>query len=250
MAVSRNNPVVNKYEQLYQSIGRTALHYLYPNDFEVYMCSLEVTDAEGEPIDFFTFPISPSSIKVGEPSNVSLTKSAGGISIVSSPTFSPLHITLNGNFGRKFKLLVGRESVTGAGFNFSRDKGLEANQILKATFSPTVKSGYGCMKILQNIVRLSKRVDDEGRPYRLYFYNPAMGESFLVKVNNFDIETNAGQLNMMHGYSLQLIAIAPIEATNGADRGSLLKTLTYQNLNAGLKLASTEMRNQLNNLIY
>ena len=49
--------VLNKMRSMAQSIGVQALSGLYPNDFELYMIALELTDSEDNVIDYLSFPV-------------------------------------------------------------------------------------------------------------------------------------------------------------------------------------------------
>lgn len=54
--------VVKTAKSTLKNLGRSMMAAQFPNDFEVYMCSLELADSKGNTIDVFTFPISPESI--------------------------------------------------------------------------------------------------------------------------------------------------------------------------------------------
>lgn len=82
---------------------------------------------------------------------------------MSSPTFVPQDITIRGDFGRTFKLLLslggGASSLAGAAYSLSAGKwslsdisGKNTNSLKSASFDPSVKNGYGCTKILQAII--------------------------------------------------------------------------------------------------
>lgn len=45
-----------------RSIGIEAVSRLYPNDFEVYMVALELTDSQDNMIDYLVFPVLPDAI--------------------------------------------------------------------------------------------------------------------------------------------------------------------------------------------
>ena len=85
------------------TLGRAALHALYPKDFEYYLVAFELRSYEGAVIDFFAFPIMPSSMKVNKPSAINVKKSFGGVFSTSTEDFVPFEISINGNFGRNYR---------------------------------------------------------------------------------------------------------------------------------------------------
>lgn len=65
----------------------------------------------------------------------------------------------------------------------------------------------------------SNGVDKDGLPFRLYFYNMALGESYLVVVPPTGLVLNQSlQRNMIWEYSLTMTAIAPLEAVAGEQK--------------------------------
>ena len=220
----------SKLLDMASNVGKATLSALYPNDFEFYMCALELTTAEGNTIDYFTFPITPSSITKTENKRTSVYNTAGGIVVLTSPTFVPQDISIRGSFGRVFKMLVDI-APSGAGVAFSLSNGIRTlNQLSKKasflqtpSFDASVKTGYGALKILQSIISKSNGLDDNGRPFRLFFYNPALGESYLVVIppNGFSCSQNE-QKNMVWDYSLNMVALAPLEEVKNSTAGTSL----------------------------
>jgi hypothetical protein len=110
-----------------------------------------------------------------------------------------------------------------------------------STFSNNVKTGYGCMKILQAICDSSLEIDN-GKPRRLYFHNPAFGESHLVKVISFNPNQNM-QSNMIWNYTLQMKSITPAQNVRGNEVGSLKNDLVISGIQNGInKVANTVTR--------
>lgn len=201
---------IAQHSSLLSSIGKAALNIQFPNDFELYMCALEVVNSLDKTEYYFIFPVMPSSINESKPYTNQVRKTAGGIVTLSNPTFDPVDIAITGNFGRSFKVLIGTElqDVTQAFV----DPDVAAGQLLKgnlSTFMPKVKTGYGCIKLLEDIVEYSKVVD-EGGTKRLIFYNLALGNSYYVKVNNLTF-TQSQENNMIWNYSLQMKGYAKID---------------------------------------
>lgn len=219
-----------KLLDLAKTTGKATLSALYPNDFEFYMCSLELATAQGNTIDYFTFPVTPSSINKTDNKRTSIYNTAGGIVALTSPTFVPQDISIKGTFGKIFKILISSEP-TGAGVAFSLSNGIRnLSQLVKKvttlqtpSFDASVKTGYGALKILQSIISKSNGVDENGKPFRLYFYNPALGESYLVIVppNGFSC-SQSEQRNMVWDYTLNMIAVAPLEEVKNASVGTSL----------------------------
>lgn len=214
---------------LISTVGRAAISTLYPNDFELYMCSLELADSQGNTIDMFTFPIMPENISKSEPKRTSIINTAGGITVLTSPVFCPKEINIRGNFGRQFKILISTTdsaSLTGAAFSISAGKralyqiqGKDTSAIKAPDFDVSIKTGYGCIKILQSIIDKSNGVDENGYPMRLYFYNMALGESYLVTIppSGISFSQNLGK-NMIWEYNLNMTVIAPLEAVLGSSK--------------------------------
>lgn len=205
------------------SIGEVARHSLFPRDFEYYALSLELTDSGNNLIDYFTFPILPKNISKTESSRVNIKKSLTSINVINSKSLQPQDITIKGNFGRAFKILVSSNvAVTFKGLRYSQKAGVynaletgnESNiKDKKKEFNFAVKSGYGCTKILQSIVDKARGVDAQGKPYRLYLYNPIMGENYLVVPSQTPLilSTDDSNSNRLFEYTLNLTIIAPLE---------------------------------------
>lgn len=221
---------------LAQTVGRSALATLYPNDFEVYFCALELTDSQGQTIDTFTFPINPESISKTEPKKTTILYTAGGTTVLTSPVYVPKEINIKGNFGRTFKILINTNdgfSLNGSAFSISAGKyalhqiqGKDTSSLTAPAFDVNVKTGFGCIKILQAIIDKSNGVDELGLPLRLYFYNLALGESYLVTIPPSGISFSQNlQKNMIWDYSLNMTVIAPLEAVTTVGGNNIKSSL-------------------------
>lgn len=227
MANASAQIAIQTASNLIQKIGRSALAALYPNDFEVYICSLELVDSQGNTIDFFTFPVSPESISKTEPKKTQIKQTAGGTTVLTSTVYVPEEISIRGNFGRTFKILLdigtSGTSLSGAAFSLSAAKyalyqiqGKDTSSIKNSSFDLGVKTGFGCIKMLKGIISKSNGVDSLGLPFRLYFYNLAFGESYLVTIPPAGITFSQNMSkNMIWEYNLNMTAIAPLEAVLG-----------------------------------
>jgi hypothetical protein len=250
MPLDSTNSTVKRFISLSSLIGRAQLSSLYPNDFEYYICSLELVNSSDKTEDFFVFPIMPEQIVQKEPSITNIRKTVGGIISLSTSAFVPIDITLKGNFGRRFKFLVGRNNVDAAAINFKNLRDAQ-NQLTNAIFDTQIKTGYGCIKILQSIIQKSKKLDDFGNPYRLYFYNPAIGDNYIVKALEITFSQVIGQSNMIWNYNLIMKAISPIYGVlddNG--KNSLSKTMQYSIISKGLDILKSAVGRELNNQVF
>lgn len=241
----------DEYRRLSSSVGKAALHTLFPEDFEYYSISLELTTFDDNTIDYFVFPIMPKSISKTEAVRINVKKSLSTITVINSKSFIPQEISIKGDFGRAFNVLLkGSESTVFRAFRFARDNGIKKIQDLSpsyvskrtAVFDPVIKTGYGCIKILQSIINKANGTDDKGRPFKLYLYNPALGENYLVvpSPNPLILDQNNQQNNMIWGYTLNLTAIAPIHGSKSRIlKGSLTNILAVDNIQKGLNATTT-----------
>lgn len=221
--MSANNPIVDSYYQLLKNVGRATLSNIYPNDFEYYMCSFELVDSNGKTVDFLVFPVNPNSIKEREMFDSDIQRTALGIVTNDNSTFIPVEINISGNFGRKLKMLIGRAGIDAVGINFST----EGNDI--KVFSNQIKTGYGTSKVLDNILKKSRKTDNKGNQYRLYFYNQGFGTAYLVKV--LDKEFNQDlSTNMIWNYNISLLGIAPINSFTKSNNSKSLKELCTKSI--------------------
>lgn len=221
MAVS--TAITNKLNSALKSLGRTALAAAFPRDFETYICSLELADSKDNTIDSFIFPIMPNNITKTELKRETILNTAGGITVLNSPIFTPQQINIRGDFGRNFKILISSKtgasllgaafSIPGGAYQLIDTTGKSTTSIKSSDFDPSVKTGFGCIKILQSIISKSNGLDENGSPFRLYFYNLALGESYLVVIPPSGITYSQNMnRNMIWEYNLNMTAIAPLEA--------------------------------------
>ena len=218
-----------------KSIGGQALASLYPNDFEWYMVALELADSDDNTIDYLTFPIMPDSISKTEPTRTNIKKSM------------PQEINIKGSFGRQFKILINpkpdvsinssSKSVSAGKyhlFDITKKSG-SISGLAFSNFNLNVKTGYGVMKILQAMASKSVGLDDKGKPLRLYFYNMALGESYLVAIPPSGVQFSQDlSKNMIWNYNLTLIALAPLEAVSNKNNKSLLDKLLPSMIQTGV----------------
>lgn len=246
--MARLEDTIERYKGLIREVGKRTLHALFPNDFEFYMVSFELVDSKGNTVDFFIFPIMPSQLREDEVTLTNIKKTFGGIVSLDTNTFIPRKVSLSGNFGRKFKFLLGEEVINFAGVRFtSFEEGLTSigATIGKSIFSSKIKTGYGCTKVLESILKKSKMLDEEGKPFRLYFYNSAFGTNYLVKTNNFSFSQNENSSNMIWEYNINMTAVAPLELLEEYNNSALPIALGADFINKKLTKTVSKIRRQL-----
>jgi hypothetical protein len=58
----------NRFLNLLATVGRAAIHSQFPDDFEYYLCALELVRTDDSTTEeFLVFPVMPSMISVTEP---------------------------------------------------------------------------------------------------------------------------------------------------------------------------------------
>ncbi len=235
---------------LYSTVGKTALSALYPNEFETYMCALELVDANKKSLQYFIFPVNPQAMSLPQSNNTKITKTLGGVMVLSDPTYQLGTVTMNGTFGRSLKALIGRNylSLGGSGYNFKNFKMSDGFKLAKNTFSYDVKTGYGCCKILEGILQESLRLDEIGPRY-LYLYNLAFNQKHVVEVNDFSFRQSEDR-NMIWDYSLTLTKVAPLEGFSSMNSRSNIEltvdSLVQRNLSKITSLIGNAMKTNPN----
>lgn len=249
-----NRAIIDRFNSLNVTIGEAGLNAAFPVDFEYYFTALELVDSLGNTIDYLAFPVQPSSITKVMPKRTNIKKSSSGITVIRSNSFVPEMITIKGNFGRSFKLLVSPDkyeqgsifSVT-SGVYTLQDGNVNSLSINYPIFNVGVKTGYGCTKILQAIISKSSSVDRNGRPFRLLFYNLGLGESYLVEVppNGLTLMQDES-MNMIWTYSLELTVLAPIQLVSAGVSPSSSRTLLTTSV---IQNAFSTLRGDISNLL-
>lgn len=218
-------------------VGRNALHTLFPKDIEAYFIALELVDSRGRTVDYFAWPILPSEIRERQTELTTIRKTMGGVNVTKNPTFNPIGISMRGDFGREFKLILGGQQIVFAGFGMSIADGkfdiVSPNLFdsIVPQFSTFAKTGYGCVKLLEAIKNKSNKLDKDGKSFSLYLYNPILGNNYQVEFNSFEQMQDDSHYNMYPAYSLQLTAVAPLDSilSRRANIRSTIKNLTISN---------------------
>lgn len=210
------------------SVGSVAASLLWPYDFECYMVAFELCDGVGKTIDYLSFPITPENLQIEETPAVNIKNTFGGVSVVSSELYTPKTISLRGNFGRAIKVLS-RGDITASftslgGFEFERSYSKDLQAKKTSELSHNIKTGYGTSKVLQSILNKSYGVHKTlGVVNKLYFYNLAFGESYVVKVTYFKISQSL-ENNMLWNYDITLKTISPLDLDKQKTNSSLIKS--------------------------
>ncbi len=204
--------------------GRAALHNQFPDDFEYYMCSIEIVDANdsNNVLDYITFPVMPEGIRISDQKIQNTTKTSNGVVTLENFSFVPKNITINGNFGRQFKLVAGGggsfpQAITSDKVSKTFDKN---GKLELPSFSLIAKTGYGMTKVLETIFNKSSSLSS-GAPVLMFFYCPAFNANYLVQPINIQYSQNRQNMNMIWDYGLTMKAIAPAD--------QLINSEDYQN---------------------
>jgi|SRR6056297_661682 len=229
---------IGNFEGLVSTIGKGGVSALFPRDFEIYIMAIELVDYNGVTIDYFMFPIMPNSISKSEIERTNIQKTFRGTTVIRSTSFVPKDLTISGSFGRGFKIMIpdifGDNSVnTFLGYSleagaYSADD-LNNIPIPKPSFLPFIKTGYGLIKKLQAIIDKAKGFSRSGKPFRLYLYNPALGENYLCELtkNPLTLKQEESGSNMVWNYTLNLKIIGDLDNLNVNSRN--LRSLVEQN---------------------
>lgn len=227
---------VAKAKEYISTLGRAGLHVLFPNDFEYYAITLELTDSKGVTVDYLTFPVNPENIDFTDSTVTNVKKTLGGVTALDSTSFVPKQYTLSGTFGRGFKLLINNadsspESSTSKGtFDLNVNDGI---QVKTSVLSARLKTGYGAIKVLESMIKKSRALDDYNKPHRLYLYNPTLNHNFLVKVDPLTLLQDKQTSNMIWRYNLVFKVLYPIDQLQNPDGSSLIKNTLMSVLNKG-----------------
>ena len=203
------------YRSAALSMGRSVLSSLYPLTFEFYLIAFELVDSSNRTAMYMTFPIMPDNIQENYPARLSINNTMGGTYVVTNRSFSPRNISLRGSFGRGFKItadsLIGTQNL----YDFNVWKRSYQGSSASPIFAQGLNTGYGSIKNLQMLIEESLTLDNFGKPYKLYFYNMALNENYVVVPSPQGVVlTQDMSKNMVWSYSLNLTAISPLSNVN------------------------------------
>lgn len=198
------------FKEMVLTAGKKATNALFPNEFEYYSLGLELTNSRGETEEYFMFPVMPQQIQYTQGHQNNTLPTSKGVYSTTNPNFIPGQLSIKGDFGVKFKTLVGRTMVDARAIRFSTQSG-SFPTLKTSNLSLMVKRGYGAIKILEAICEKSDKLDNDKKPYSLYVYNTALSQSFLCKVKGFSLSQGM-EKNRVWGYDLTLETLAPLTA--------------------------------------
>jgi hypothetical protein len=218
------NEVLEQSRSLLMTVGKAALHSIAPDNFEYYLCSLELLDSAGNTKGFLSFVVMPNNYMETRTTVGSVTKTQSGVTTLYNSTFAPRDISIQGTFGRKLRLLLGLKEVEDKNdksipfFNGSWGKIL-GQEVL-------VKTGYGLTKMLQKMVEATYKTDEQGGSHILLFSNYSLNTNYVVEVLQ-DSYSQSIDNNMLWFYSLEMKAVAPQSAVQrGEDFSKTAQMIT------------------------
>lgn len=207
------NSVVEQARNALMTVGKAGLHVLAPDNFEYYMCSLELIDGYGNTKAFMTFSVMPNNIVETKAEIATITKTNSGITTLFNSSFVPRDISIQGTFGRKLRLLLGMKEVEDIGGTpfFSGNMAFDAlgGDVL-------IKTGYGMTKMLKAMIDKNYQLDEFGKPHILLFKNYSLNTHYVVEPLQSSFNQSV-ENNMLWYYSIEMKAVAPAEALKVAD---------------------------------
>lgn len=207
--MSIENAVLRR-DYLLQTVGKDVLNLTFPKEFELYVMAFELLNQNGETLKYFIFPVNPSTFDESKPQITNIKKTLGGVTSLSHPGFVPGDINLSGNFGRRFRVVLGEDYTEFIG-GFQRSKGGGVGKGFEDFFESKIKTGYGCIKLLESIIDESKSINSEDGIKTLIFHNLALGNSYVVKPLGLRF-SQSQESNMIWNYNLALKSVAPLSA--------------------------------------
>jgi hypothetical protein len=221
--------------------GRTLLHAMQPDNFEYYLCSLELVDdpqdgGSSSQIAVLPFTVMPDNMVTSKTQIMSQNKTIRGLNLLHNSGFTPFDINLQGSFGRKLRFFWGKDvperlrdrivttqdSLSGYE-NTSSNAAVGGNKFL-------IKTGYGQAKLLEKMIEMSWQTTSINKSLYLIFRNYAWNQHVYVEVLNHAYSQTI-ERNAIWNYSLNMRAIAPaVTAKTFADRyAEMMKisALTY-----------------------
>lgn len=188
--------------------GKILLNTLFPNDFEYYMLAFDLIDSDDKVIERVSFPVMPNEMTINEYKIQTVTKTASGVTTTVNDSYVPQTISISGTFGRRLRAYSGLESNLFAGISSLRSSDLSFKKTIAV--SPTVRTGFGHIKNLEEIYKKSTRQNDRGKPYRIIMYNLAFNQVAYIEFESATFSQTMDN-NMMWNYSMQIKTVAEVE---------------------------------------
>lgn len=217
------------------TLGRAALHAMAPDNFEYYMCSLELLDSSKSTKGFMTFAVMPNNILETKTEIATINKTNRGVVTTFNSSFVPRDISIQGTFGRKLRLIIGAKEPSNG------DKTWFGNLMSSGNLgfnmmggSVLVKTGYGLTKMLKKIVDTAYILDENGKPHTLIWTNYALNTSYVVEI----LQSSYSQTyenNMLWYYNLEMKAVAPASAIKTENFGGFMKGVAANSIGNAIK---------------
>ena len=220
---SRVNSIHENVISVVGTLGRAAIHAMAPDNFEYYMCSLELLDSSKSTKGFMTFAVMPNNILETKTEIATINKTNRGVVTTFNSSFVPRDISIQGTFGRKLRLIIGAKEPSNG------DKTWFGNLMSSGNLGfnmlggdVLVKTGYGLTKMLKKIVDTAYTLDENGKPHTLIWTNYAFNTSYVVEI----LQSSYSQTyenNMLWYYNLEMKAVAPASAIKTENFGGFMK---------------------------
>lgn len=217
------------------TLGRAALHAMSPDNFEYYMCSLELLDSSKSTKGFMTFVVMPNNILETKTEIATINKTNRGVVTTFNSSFVPRDISIQGTFGRKLRIIIGAKEPSNG------DKTWFGNLMSSGNLgfnmmggSVLVKTGYGLTKMLKKIVDTAYTLDENGKPHTLIWTNYALNTSYVVEI----LQSSYSQTyenNMLWYYNLEMKAVAPASAIKTENFGGFMKRVAANSVVNAIK---------------
>lgn len=217
------------------TLGRAALHAMAPDNFEYYMCSLELLDSSKSTKGFMTFAVMPNNILETKTEIATINKTNRGVVTTFNSSFVPRDISIQGTFGRKLRLIIGAKEPSNGDKtwfgNLMSSGNLGFNMMGGGVL---VKTGYGLTKMLKKIVDTAYTLDENGKPHTLIWTNYALNTSYVVEI----LQSSYSQTyenNMLWYYNLEMKAVAPASAIKTENFGGFMKGVAANSIGNAIK---------------
>lgn len=201
------------------SVGRELLNAKDPDNYELYKMLIQVVDAsplmnENPLVLEFEFTIMPEDVSVIRQYKTAVIPTLSGNFIMDSIYEAPSQFTMRGTFGVNHKAMIN----VGALQSNVKQNGVEIKLSKKTKL--VALTGYGLVKRLENIIKLSKGSNGV-YPYRTYLINLAFNSAIQIEFNKVVFRQNV-QRNGMWQYDFSATKVSD----DYAYANSLQKTTT------------------------
>lgn len=218
------------------------MHLVSPNNFEYYLIALEVRDFNAPSSSTIIkktliFPVNPERILIMEKKMSKTTKTYKGVVVNEIETFVPTPLNISGTFGRKAKVLYGSGGRMG-----------DNHSIAGIDPATSIKTGYGVLKDLQSLHKLSRLSNKNGKPYRTILYNLMFSSVYVVELGDLKISMSQDK-NMLWYYDLSMTVVSPVDGLE-YNPWDVSKLMTYDAISKGMSKALDNAQTIANSYLY